>query len=125
MQNYQGYFMNNGMYNPAASYQQMYQPVGINGRVVENFNAITANDVPMDNFGAIFIKADGTVIQRKFWDSNGRIVTAVFKPITDGNMGATSNLPTNNENALEGVLKDINGKLDELLKGRKEGAVNE
>ena len=54
MQNYQGYFMNNGMYQ-----QPMYQAMGLNGRVVDNFNMITANDVPMDNFGAIFVKVDG------------------------------------------------------------------
>ena len=116
MQNYQGYFMNNGMYQ-----QPMYQAMGLNGKVVDNFNMITANDVPMDNFGAIFVKVDGSEIQRKFWDRNGRIVTAVFKPDVDGN----TNSQPNTESALEGVLKDINSKLDELIKGKKEGALNE
>lgn len=59
---------------------QQVQPMQrLNGRIVDDFNIITANDVPMDATGALFIKSDGTEIQRKVWTSNGTIATSRFK----------------------------------------------
>ena len=59
------------------------QAQGLNGRVVDNFEMINANDVPMDNMGAWFIKSDGTEIQRRVWTSNGTIATSRFKPVLE------------------------------------------
>lgn len=100
MQNYPNYLMNNNMpmyYQPLqnpyaerlAQMQQTYQqqmpvPVqGISGRIVEDFNAIVANDVPMDGFGAIFVKSDGSEIQRRVWTKDGTIATTRFKAQID------------------------------------------
>lgn len=59
--------------------QAAYQ--GLTGRIVEDFNVITANDVPMDGNGAIFIKRDGSEIQVRNWTAQGTIATNVFKPV--------------------------------------------
>lgn len=95
-----------------------YQPMGISGRIVDDFNSITANDVPMDNFGAIFVKSDGTELQRKVWDKNGRIVTTHFKAVTSGFDGKANNLSETINNfdvgAFNEVIGGLNGKIDRL-----------
>lgn len=65
---------------------QQMQPVqnqvpGLMGRLVDDFNVITANDVPMDGNGAVFIKKDGSEIQVRNWTAQGTIATNVFKPV--------------------------------------------
>lgn len=74
--------------------QQMNQVQGLNGRIVDDFSTITANDVPMDAMGALFIKSDGTEIQRRVWTSNGTIATSRFKPVLEEQ---TSNSPQGKE----------------------------
>lgn len=70
-------FSQQGQYQP----QVQQQTFGLNGKVVDDFNIITANDVPMDGNGAIFIKKDGSEIQLRNWAANGTIQTASYKPI--------------------------------------------
>ena len=77
-----------------AQNQAIPQLQGLNGRIVDDFNAISANDVPMDAMGALFIKSDGTEIQRRVWTSNGTIATSRFKPVLDEQ---ANNLPQGEE----------------------------
>ena len=63
--------------------QPVQQTQILNGKIVNDFNAITANDVPMDNIGAFFIKSDGSEIQRRVWASTGGISTISFKPVLE------------------------------------------
>ena len=77
-------------YNQAASVQQYQQPPymqqsaqRINGRVVQSADMITANDVPMDGSVAFFPTQDLSEIYAKSWDANGKIVTRIFKPVSD------------------------------------------
>ena len=58
---------------------------------------ITANDVPMDNTGAWFVKSDGTEIQRRVWTSNGTIATSRFKPVLEEQV---NNSPQEEEKAV-------------------------
>lgn len=121
--------------------QQANQQIqGLNGRIVDDFGTISANDVPMDAVGAIFIKSDGSEIQRRVWSSNGTISTISFKPIFDGQ---TNNLPQTEENAkfdlsetsTELFMKrfdDITERLEKMEKnfgrtarGKKESETNE
>lgn len=75
-------FAQQGQYQPQM--QQAQQFVGLNGKIVDDFNSITGNDVPMDGVGAIFFKSDGSEIQRRVWNAtNGSIVTTSYKPILD------------------------------------------
>lgn len=96
--------------------QMMQQPVqrqsGINGAVVEDFGIITANDVPMDGNGAVFIKRDGSEIQIRNWTANGTIATSVFKPVKTEEMSKTSdNLP----NGLEALYTTFEDKFNQLF----------
>ena len=77
-------------YNQAAAVQQYQQPPymqqaaqRINGRVVQSADMITANDVPMDGSVAFFPTQDLSEIYAKSWDANGKIVTRLFKPVSD------------------------------------------
>lgn len=79
-----------------AQNQQMNQAQGLNGRIVDDFSTITANDVPMDAMGALFIKSDGTEIQRRVWTSNGTIATSRFQPVLEEQ---ANNLPHVEEKA--------------------------
>ena len=77
-------------YNQPAALQQYQQPPymqqtaqRINGRVVQSADMITANDVPMDGSVAFFPTQDLSEIYAKSWDANGKIVTRLFKPVSD------------------------------------------
>ena len=77
-------------YNQTAAVQQYQQPPyiqqaaqRINGRVVQSADMITANDVPMDGSVAFFPTQDLSEIYAKSWDANGKIVTRLFKPVSD------------------------------------------
>lgn len=59
------------------------QSQGLNGRVVQAVENITANDVPMDGSAAIFPKQDMTEIYIKSWLPNGTIHTTVYKPVLE------------------------------------------
>ena len=82
--------------------QQVQQLQGLNGRIVDDFSMITANDVPMDAMGALFIKSDGTEIQRRVWTSNGTIATSRFKPVLE----EQANNPTQEEEKAKFDLSD-------------------
>lgn len=72
-------------------YQQSLQPnpmpyqqfQGLNGKVVDSLECVTANDVPMDGSFAIFPKKDMSEIYVKSWTPNGTIATVVFKPVSE------------------------------------------
>lgn len=74
-------FAQQGQYQPQT--QQAQQFAGLNGKIVDDFSMIIANDVPMDGNGAIFIKKDGSEIQMRNWTANGTIQTTSYKPILD------------------------------------------
>ena len=57
------------------------QPIGLNGKVVDTIEQITANDVPMDGSVAIFPKKDMSEIYLKSWTPNGTIATVVYHPV--------------------------------------------
>ena len=57
-----------------------YQTSQINGRTVNDFNEITANDVPMNGGFAYFPKNDMSEIQLRRWTPQGTIETISFKP---------------------------------------------
>lgn len=126
-------YMDNRMASLQAYQQALYQPQipmqiqqqGLNGRIVEDFNVITANDVPMDNFGAVFIKADGSELQRRVWGKDGRIVSTSYKPVQDSFNAQISVSSTEREKsfveALNGVIAKVDAlsdKVDEILKAR-------
>lgn len=107
---------------PIQQQPAVYQ--GMNGRIVEDFSVITANDVPMDGNGAIFIKKDGSEIQHRNWTAQGTIATNVFKPVPaeqpkDLSTGAEKieiRLPDDVVAMLKKNFEDINKRFDALEK---------
>lgn len=63
--------------------QTQQMPLGLNGKMVDVVDQITANDVPMDGSVAIFPKKDMSEIYLKSWTPNGTIATVVFKPVLE------------------------------------------
>ena len=102
--------------------QNMYH--GLSGRIVDDFNVITANDVPMDGNGAIFIKRDGSEIQVRNWTANGTISTNAYKPVlnTIGKEVSTSEIKIDSGASesvtaiLQEYLDKFNKRFDELEK---------
>lgn len=144
MQTYPAYYPSQYPYSPMlnpqqrlAQMEQMYpqfsqqnlvgtqmslpqQPIGLNCRIVDDFNAISANDVPMDGNGAIFMKRDGSEMQWRVWTATGQIATTQFKPIQQENIEQGTNMPQINLNALNedvrALREDILSRLDDMEK---------
>lgn len=94
------------------SYPQSQNP---SARIVDNFEAISANDVPMDGNGAVFIKRDGSEIQVRSWTAQGTISKSIFKPFLESE--ATNTLPNTQKpeyEAFNGLLGEIGKKVDDL-----------
>lgn len=95
--------------------QQPQQFFGLNGRVVDSFDSIMANDVPMDGTFAMFPKRDMSEVCMKYWTGEGKIATIVFKPMSE----VCTEVPADNENGakldeLSNVLGGIYEKIDVL-----------
>lgn len=83
-------------YQPQQMQEQMQMqmqpqlPRGLNGKVVQSVEMITANDVPMDGSVALFPMQDMSVILAKSWNADGTIKTILYRPqvestTSDGN----------------------------------------
>ena len=94
--------------------------VGLNCRFVDDFNAIVANDVPMDGNGAIFVDRNGAEMQWRNWTPNGTIQTIVYKPVQPENQSEATNIPQMDFNALNedvrALREDIMARLDSIEK---------
>lgn len=76
--NYGNYYQPYGGIQPQVPNQ--FVQSGIAGKVVNDFNEIVANDVPMNGSYAFFVKNDMSEIQARAWSADGKIVPIVFKP---------------------------------------------
>lgn len=117
-------------YDPYQNYQfqqQRYQPQfvqsGMCGRIVDDFNSINANDVPMNGDPAIFIKRDMSELQLRMWNGNGQIVQTTYKPQTDVLNKCSTNVSPNEEklkidlsDALTDLLDERFSRIEKLLK---------
>lgn len=96
--------------------QQQTQQIGLNCRVIDDFNAIVANDVPMDGNGAVFMKRDASEVQWRNWAANGTIQTTVYRPVQPENQSEGTNMPQMDFNSLN---EDVRA-LREDIKGVRE-----
>lgn len=105
--------------NNLQQYQQMLQPQVpvLTSRIVDSFDVIAANDVPM-NGQAIFLKSDGTEIQVRTWGKMGNIEIAAYKPLQDVLNNKVDILSADNEKPQESPLQsltdDIKKRFDSL-----------
>lgn len=130
MQQYQPYQQGNpylDRLNSLQQYQQALQPQApaCVSRYVDNFDVITANDVPMGS-KAVFVKNDGSEIQVRAWGKMGNIEMTSYLPVLDvknenmdkssGEMGKsqneTFNAVTDGFNAAFTELKEQIAELD-------------
>lgn len=107
-------------FQPQVQQVQQQQPIGLNCRIVDDFNSIVANDVPMDGNGAFFVKRDGSEVQHRNWAANGTIVTTPYKPVQPENQSEGANMPQMDFNALNedvrALREDILARLDSIEK---------
>jgi len=120
-------------YNPVfTNYPQMTQNIPqriqqepqIMGKIVQNAEMITANDVPLNGSVAFFPKQDLSEIYAKSWTADGVIRTMTFKPIQNEEVGNLSTESTESQigailnvtDGLEKTLNDIVSKIDNLEK---------
>lgn len=103
--------------DPVQNVNQFQQqlPSGINGRVVQSVEMITANDVPMDGSAAFFPMQDMSAILAKSWNADGTIKTVIFKPV---NETVPQNESQNKENLKfelsDGTVAAFMNRFDEL-----------
>ena len=101
-------------YNPVfTNYPQIAQnipqriqpePQGIMGKIVQNAEMITANDVPLNGSVAFFPKQDLSEIYAKSWTADGVIRTMTFKPIQNEEV---SNLSTESTESQIGAILNV------------------
>jgi len=90
---------------------------GIGTQIVESFDNILAQSVPMDSNGAIFALKDGSEIQHRKWTPNGQIEITKYKPISEPKDNQGNNSTSDLENpsvGLSDALDGIYGRFDDL-----------
>ena len=106
-------FINPNIYN----YSQPIATQSLVGRYVNDFNEITANDVPMSGV-SVFLKNDRTGIQTRQWSADGRIVVTNYEPKIEP-IPSEPNNPSLNafESRFEQIttsVHDVESRLNEL-----------
>lgn len=100
-------------------YPSYYQSQ-IAGKVVNDFNQIMPNEVPMDGSNATFVKSDLSEIQLRAWNGNGQIQTISYKPVfsqepQQANISTVAQAQAQND-AINDVVALFNERMDRLEK---------
>lgn len=90
--------------------QLQQQNFGLNGKVVDSAELITANDVPMDGNVAVFPKRDFSEIYAKSWKADGTIQTIVYKPVLEQKESGVANTSVD----LSGLYEDVKAIREEM-----------
>lgn len=90
---------------------QNTQPEGYSVSVVDNFDSITANSVPMEN-GAFFILKDGKEIQYRHWNGAGQILKTSYFPQIENK---TDNVSSEEEKSKIEVSDEFTDTLNNLI----------
>ena len=101
---------------PQMQMQPQQMQIGLNGKMVDVVDQITANDVPMDGSVAIFPKKDMSEIYLKSWTPNGTIATVVFKPVMEESNNSASVQESLKVGLSDEVTEVFMQKFDELAK---------
>lgn len=101
---------------PQIQMQPQQMPIGLNGKMVDVVDQITANDVPMDGSVAIFPKKDMSEIYLKSWTPNGTIATVVFRPVMEESNNSASVQESLKVGLSDEVTEVFMQKFDELAK---------
>lgn len=109
------------------SYQNQMMPSvqQLNGKFVNSFNEVTANDVNMNGQPSLFVKSDLSEIEARAWTPNGMINRVVFKPVENANPSNNTNDATQTDykafgdvlGALQNEVKSLSDKIDKFIGG--------
>lgn len=105
-----------GYFNYMNQYQMQQQPIqtsqmGINGKYVNDFSEVTANDVPMNGLPAVFVKNDRSEIQLREWNPNGQIVPTSYRLVIENPIVEEAKIETFSK---ADILEPILAKLAEF-----------
>lgn len=108
---------------PTMPSQSIQNPItGINGKWVDNFDLLTANDVPMQGI-SVFPKNDLSEIVCKKWNANGIIETVSYLPQKaveeDSAIKSSDEMIKSQFEEIRGSIEAINEKIDKLIKPSK------
>ena len=98
-------------YQPTTLSQQIQNPTtGIFGKWVDSFEAVSANDVPMQGV-SVFPKNDLTEIVCKKWNANGTIETTRYLPQIDVEKDSTIK---SSPSDFKGQFEEIRGHIEDV-----------
>jgi len=113
-------FINPNYYNQYP-YQQSYGNSGMQSnatRLVNNFNEIQVNEIPMDGTYKLFAKSDLSEVQAKAWMPNGTINTIEYSLKTAPTESNPQNVPQQDLDSLIQPLMDeikaLSDKVDKI-----------
>lgn len=95
--------------NPMPTQPPVAQPQGIVTQIVESFENISVNSIPMDNNGAIFVKNDGSEIQSRRWLSDGRMQITSYLPQQAAENSQVENNTLEGENSKITLSDELTG----------------
>lgn len=114
-----GNSINNMQNNQNNNMAQPMPPVdAIRGRVVDDINAVVANDVVMDGKPTIFPTKDYACIYVKRWNANGTIDTVPYVPAPDMAPGQGAQNPADIlnglSNAFAAFVQEVGARFDRV-----------
>lgn len=122
---YQNYYPGM-MYQPNYAMPPQVQTATVPGKIVNDFNEVMANDVPLDGRVAVFMKNDYSEMQARSWQPDGTIRTVRFTaaiPQAKNEPQVEQKTPEMaNFDVLNGIAEQIatlNEKIDRLSKPAK------
>ena len=110
-------YMNPNYFQQPMYQQQNFQPNVIPNsgtRMVNDFNEIQVNEIPMDGSYKLFAKKDMSEVQARAWLSNGTIGTIQFKAVP--NDDSVNNQETDFNALFEPIMAEIRALSDKVDK---------
>ena len=92
--------------------QPIYQPAGINGRIVDNIEVVKATEISLDGSVNYFPIADGSAIVTKQLQPDGTSKMMIYKPVVNEAPKYITNDDLNNELAnMKQQIEELKNKL--------------
>lgn len=105
---YQQPIMQPQMQQPVQQASQTYrQPIGLQGKIVENLEVAKVADIPLDGSTSYLVIADGSGIVTKQLQNDGTSKTIVYKPV-DSAEESKEQIKFVTHDELESKIKNLN-----------------
>lgn len=97
-----------GGYIPPIQQQMYRQALGLQGKTIDNLDAVKSADIPLDGSISYFALADGSVIATKQLMQDGTSKIKIYKPVNEEPNQEQPKYVT--ESDLKAQIKDFNSK---------------